>query len=114
MREAEVEPAAVDLERRAERVLGHHRAFDVPTRPAGSPGRLPGRVLAGLRGLPEREVLRGALERVRLLRLHVREPLPRELTVVRIARDAEIDVAVCRVRVAAFDQLFDELDDVGD
>src|SRR5919197_101573 len=67
VREDEVEAAAVDLEGGPEELLGHNRALDVPARPATAPGRLPRRVLAGLVRLPEREVPRILLQRVRLL-----------------------------------------------
>src|SRR4029077_18886651 len=66
VREDEVEPAAVDLERRAEDLLGHHGALDVPTRAAAPPRRLPRRVLRlRLVRLPQREVARVLLERAR-------------------------------------------------
>ena len=97
VREDEVEPAAVDLEDRPEQLLGHHGALDVPARPAASPRRVPGRVLARLVRLPEREVARILLERVRLLLLDLVGPLARELAVVGEARDAEVDVALDRV-----------------
>src|SRR5262249_54630724 len=64
VREDEVEAAAVDLEDRPERVLGHHRALDVPTRPTAAPGRVPGGVLTGLVRLPQREIPSVLLERI--------------------------------------------------
>ena len=110
VREHEVESAAVDLEHRPERVLGHRRALDVPARPAATPRRVPGGVLARLVRLPEREVARILLERVRLLLLHLL-PLARQPAVAGIARDAEVDVAPHRVRVTGVDELLDEADD---
>ena len=49
-------------------------------------GRVPPRVLARLVRLPEREVARILLARVRLLLLHLVRPLARELAVVGVAR----------------------------
>ena len=112
VREDEVEPAAVDLERRAEQLLGHHRALDVPAGPAASPRRVPRRVLARLVRLPQREVARILLARVRLLLLDLLRPLPRELSVLGELRDAVVDVAVDLVRVTALDQLLDRGDDL--
>src|SRR6185312_3254314 len=108
VREHEVEPAAVDLEDRAERVSRHLGAFDVPTGTAAPPRRVPRGVLARLRGLPEREVGRRLLARVAFLLLDLVDALPRKRAVSRIARDAKIDVAVDRVRVLTLDELLDE------
>ena len=72
-------------------------------------------VLARLRRLPEREVARILLERVRLLALlHLVGALPGQPAVVGIARDAEVDVALDGVRMPALDQRFDEAHDPGD
>src|SRR4029077_8629269 len=76
MREYEVETAAVDLEDGPERVLGPHRALDVPAGRALSQRRVPGGVLAGLVGLPEREIARILHQRVRLLLLDLVGALP--------------------------------------
>ena len=114
VREDEVETAAVDLECRPEGVLRHRRTLDVPARPAAPPGRVPRRVLARLVRLPEREVARVLLQRVRLLLLDLFRPLAGEPTVLRVARDGEVDVALDRVCEVALDQLLDELDDGGD
>ena len=70
--EDQVRAAAVDLEVEPEQLLGHRRALDVPARPAAAPGRLPGRVLARLLRLPQREVERvplalGALDPLALI-----------------------------------------------
>ena len=114
VREHEVEAAAVDLERRPVDLLGHHRALDVPARPAAPPRRVPPRVLGrGLVRLPESEVARVALERARLLALlDLVGLLPREPAVLREALDAEVDVAAALVGIPARDQLFDERDDL--
>src|SRR5438477_12811874 len=90
VREHEVEPTAVDLEHGAEELLGHHRALDVPPRTAPSPRRIPCGVFARLVRLPEREVTRILLQRIRtllfVLTLHRVGALARQLPVVRIGR----------------------------
>ena len=58
-------------------LLGHRRALDVPPRPPTAPRRVPRRVLTLLRRLPEREVARILLARVRLLLLDLIRPLAR-------------------------------------
>src|SRR4051812_46890413 len=119
MRKDEVDPAAVDLEHGPEERLRHRGALDVPARPAAAPRRLPPRVLSVLVRLPEREVAGVLLELAGLLFLgRVAHRLlvavtTRELPVVRVARDAEVDVAACRVRVPALDQLLDQREDLG-
>ena len=63
VREAQVEPAAVDVEGLAEVPLRHRRALEVPARPAAAERGVPGGRLrlAGLGGLPQREVAGVAL-----------------------------------------------------
>ena len=109
VREDEIQTAAVDLERRPEDLLGHRRALDVPARAAAPPRRVPPRVL-GLRlvRLPEREVARVVLERVRLLLLDLIRTLAGEPPVRGEAGDAVVDVAADRVGVPGLDQLLDE------
>ena len=102
--EDQVAAAAVDLEADAEQLLGHRRALDVPAGPAAAPRRVPGRVLARLLGLPEREVERillavRALDALALV--HVVDAAVAELAVARVRAHAEVDVAVDRVGVAA-------------
>ena len=109
--EDEVGAAAVDVEVEAEDLLGHRRALDVPAGPAAAPRRVPGRVLALLLRLPEREVLRALLQRggvVALALLHLLERAVRQLPVVGEARDAEVDVALGRVGVPRVDQVLDQ------
>ena len=60
VREHEIESASVDVEMRAEVLLRHRRALDMPARATRPPGCLPLR-LAGLRALPHGEVTRVAL-----------------------------------------------------
>src|SRR5205823_4743557 len=99
VREDQVEPAAVDLERRPEVFLRHRRTLDVPPRPTVAPRRLPRGVLALLVPLPEREVAGVTLPRGLLVLLgRVARRLlvavaAGELAVVREARHAEVDVA---------------------
>ena len=104
----------MDLEARAEVLLGHRRALDVPARPAAPPRGFPPRVLAGLVRLPERKVARILLERVRLLLLHLVEPLTRETAVVGEPRDAVVDVTFDLVGEAALEQPLDQDDLLGD
>ena len=103
--EDEVEPPAVDPELRPELLRGHRGALDVPARATDAPWRLPGRVLALLRRLPEREVAWILLGRVRLLLLDLVGPLPRERAVRPEPLDPEVDVPVDRVGVARREQL---------
>src|SRR6185437_2709363 len=117
MREDQVDAAAMDLEDRPEELLRHRRAFDVPARTAGPPGRLPNRVLALLVGLPQCEVA-GVLLQLGALRLFGRVvqrllvALPAgEPAVIRKRRDPEVDVAAGRIREPAVDELADQLDD---
>src|SRR5512141_1869222 len=55
VREDQVDPAGVDVERLAQLLHAHGRAFDVPARPAGTYLRLPRR-FTWLGALPQREV----------------------------------------------------------
>ncbi len=120
--EAQVDAAAVDVEGGAEVLAGHRRALDVPARTTRSPRGGPGR---GLRlalllpALPEGEVAGVALAaRVGVAGgLHVLDLLPGQLAVGRPAADVEVDVAAAvlgGVRVAAGDELLDQLDDLRD
>src|ERR671937_127830 len=98
----------------------HRRALDVPAGPAAPPRRVPPRVLSLLVRLPEGEVAWVLLQLAQLLLLgRVTRRLlvgvtPGELPVVRVARDAEVDVAAGRIRVAALDQLLDQREDLRD
>ena len=118
VREDQVEAAAVHVEVLAELRARHGRALDVPAGPPSPPGRVPGRVLVRLVGLPEREVERRALALAGLdagAGDQLVGPLARELAVRRIGLDAEVDVAVGgRVGRAALDQPLDQRDDLGD
>ncbi len=116
VREDEVRAAGVDREVEAEQLLGHRRALDVPSGPALAPRRRPGRVLALLARLPEREVepVALALAAARLLALvHLVGIAVGELSVAVEAADGEVDVAVGLVGVAGFDQRLDQRHDLG-
>ena len=63
MREDEILPAAVDVDRFAQEVRAHHRAFDMPAGSPGPPRALPGRLSRRLR-LPQHEVEGIALVRI--------------------------------------------------
>ena len=112
VREDEVETASVDPERRPELVQRHRRALDVPPRASAPPRRVPGRVLARLRGLPQGEVPRVLLAGVRLRVLHLVGTLAREAPVAGEARDAEVDVAVHGIGVPVSHELLHEGDDL--
>ena len=60
VREHQVEPTAVDVERLAQQLAAHGGAFDVPAGPARSPGARPRR-LARLGRFPEGEIATGPL-----------------------------------------------------
>src|SRR5437764_9498506 len=99
MREDQIVAAAVDLEDRAEELLRHRRAFDVPAGATRPPRRLPDGVLAFLVRLPKRKVARvflqlgafGLLGRV--VQRVVVALAPREPAVLGEAADPEVDVA---------------------
>ncbi len=114
MGKAQIESAAVDVESRAEVLLRHRRALDVPARPPAAPGRLPPGVLVRLRALPQREVPRILLERSGLLRRHVFRARAREPPVVAEARHPEVHVAPRLVGEPAGDELAGERDDLRD
>ena len=116
VREDEVAAAAVDVDGLAEVFRGHGAALDVPAGASLAPRALPER-LAGLRGLPEREVERALLALVDLdarAGVELFEALLRELAVLGEARHAEVDVAVRFIGVALFDKLLDDVDDCVD
>src|SRR5262245_4469936 len=112
VRELQIEPAAVDVDRLAEERLAHRRALDVPPRPTRAPRALPDDLprLARLSAFPQREVAWVALAAANL------DPRPRlklfrvaiaELAVIIVLRDIEPDRAARRVGVTLFDELGD-------
>ena len=115
VREHEVDAAAVDVELDAQQRLGHRRALDVPARPPRPPRRVPGRVLALLRRLPQREIERIVLE-IRALDalalVHLVDVPARQLAVGVERADAEVDVPGHRVGRVGVDQPLDQLDDL--
>ncbi len=116
VREAQVQSAAVDVERGPEVAPGHRGALDVPPGASRTPRRVPagGRGLPRLAALPEREVTGiplaagigvGGVD-------HVVTPLPGEGAVPGPARGVEVDVPTavrCRVGVTALDQPRDDV-----
>ena len=56
----EVEPSPVDVERFAQKMRGHRRALDVPSRPALAPRAVPRRLVGRLLRLPKTEIERVA------------------------------------------------------
>ena len=113
VREHEVEPAAVDVERFAEQLLAHRRALDVPARAAGAPGAVP-RGLARLGRFPEREVgdVPLAFAGAAAFALQRFDRAVRELAVFGVFADVEVDVAIRFVGDAAVDEAVDEVDDL--
>ena len=114
VREDQVHPAAVNVERGPEVLGGHGRAFQAPAGPA--PGRLPER-LPRLGRLPQREVTRVTLGRgvVGVLgRPHLVKPLAGQGPVVRVGAHVEVHVPGGRVGVAALDQAADQDDHLRD
>ena len=117
VREDEVRPASVHLERDAEHGLGHRGALDVPAGPAVTPGRLPVGVLVLLARLPEREVLRRLLQLggiVALALLHLLQRAVRQLAVAGKGRHPEVHVAAALVRVIRLHERLDQGDDLAD
>ena len=115
--EDEVLPAAVDVDRPAQIAARHGGALDVPSGAAFAPGGGPAR-LAGLGGLPQREVHRVLLQLAggdARAGLQLLERLVGELAVFRIAARAEVDVAILGgVGVALLHKRFDDGEDLAD
>src|SRR6185436_11213051 len=116
VREDEILPAAVEIERLAQVLHRHGRALDVPAGTPRSPGARPRR-FARLGSLPEREV-----ERIPLRLAHL-DPdagakvvhlAPRERPVRRIAPHVEVDVPARRVGMPRIDEALDEREDLRD
>src|SRR5256885_5642972 len=118
MREDQIVAAAVNLEDRAEELLGHRRAFDMPARATRPPGRFPNGVLALLVRLPEREVARVLLQLIafcllgRIVQSLVIPLAAGEAAVFGEPRDTEIDVAAGRICELAVDEPADQVDDL--
>ena len=117
VREDEVHAAAVDVERLAEVLHAHGRAFDVPPGAAHAPRTLPRRLAALLR-LPEGKVHGMALYVPHLharAALEIVEVLAGELAVAgAVGLRVEVDVAVYLIGKALILELFDQGDDLAD
>ncbi len=116
VREDEVQSAAVDVEGRAEELLAHRGALDVPAGPAAAPGRVPRR-LARLLSLPEREIERFPLElpgRHPLAGSQIVQVAARELRVLGPARHLEVHVPAGGVGDPGIEERLDEREDLGD
>ena len=119
--EDEVLPAAVQVNGLAQMGAAHGAALDVPAGAAHAVGAFPGR-LAGLGGLPDSEVggvflqvilhlaAQLAVAALQIVQLEVAE-----LAVLRVALDAEVDVAVLgHIGVAGVDQVLDDVQNLLD
>jgi len=117
VREGEIDSAGVNIERVAEVLHRHGRAFNVPAGPAGADARLP-EVLARLRRFPERKIPRVFF--IVLIDVHARASLNagqidlRELPVIGEFGDAVIDRAIACVGEAFLLQALDQRDHVVD
>ena len=102
VREDEVEPAAVDLEHRPEQLLRHRRALDVPARPAAPPRRVPRTCpRPGLFAFQSAKSRGSSLSGFGSCSSTWSGRWPESRPYSGYARDAEVDVALDRVRVAA-------------
>ena len=116
VREDQILPATVDIDRFAEIAAHHGGALDVPARAALAPRGIPAR-LARLRGLPERKI-HGFLFHFANVdartRLQLLQRLVGKLAVLREFRGAKIHVALRFIGIALFDQSGDDGDDLID
>ena len=115
VRELQVEPAAVNVERFAKDRATHRAALDVPARTALAPRRVPRRFVR-FRRLPKREVERRTFQRRGSAAVagHLREGAVRQLPVFREFFDLEVDVAARLVSEALGDQVGGEVDNFAD
>src|SRR5262245_48650125 len=105
MREAQIEPAAVDVEGLPQVLDRHRRALDVPAGPSLAPRAIPRR-LAWLGVLPQGEVARVFLLRTRLdsrAGFQLFRVEAAKLAIILVARHIEVDVAISRVGVPLLD-----------
>ena len=122
MREHQVGSAAVDVEGQAQVLARHGRTLDVPAGTALAPRAFPRR-LAGLGGLPQREVEMVALAvfqtlavsaQLAMAAFHLVDVATGQRAVISVATHAEVNIAFDLIRMAAVDELLDELDHLGD
>ena len=117
VREDKVRPAAVDVELVTEVAVVHRRALDVPARTPLAPRRIP-LGLAGLRHLPEHEVIGIVLALLNTdtgAGAEVIELLPGEPAVLREAVNREHHVAVSsNIGVAVLKEPLHDADDAVD
>src|SRR5437867_8334535 len=116
VREHEIEPAAVDVERGAEVLVRHRVAFDVPTGAALAPWARPGGLVL-LGPFPEGEVERILLAAPRGDRVHddvLHLPMGEDSEGVFRLLCPKVHLTVNRVCVPAVDEPLHEGDDLGD
>ena len=112
-----VGPTGVDVEPIAQQRHRHRRALDMPARESRTPRAGPHLETVLARRLPQREVPRVSLARIDLAarpRQKLISRVPRQPAVSRKARDVEVDSAADLIRVAALDELRDDLDHLRD
>ena len=119
MRETQIDPTSVDVERLAQIAARHRRTFDMPPRPPAPPRRLPrGRLgLTRLGGLPQGEIVGVALIRLKigLVDHHVLHRLASQRPVVGKAGDVKVHVSrIPDIGVAGVDNGSNKLDLIRD
>ena len=116
MREDQVVAAAVDVDLLAEILAGSWPSTRYASRAGplphglsqnGSPG------LAAFQSAKSSRILLALVDLDPRAGQHIVEVAVRELAVIRVGCDAEVDIAVGRVGVVALDQAGDEADDLG-
>ncbi len=125
VRELEVHPPGVDVDREVHHRGGHRGALDVPAGPAGAPGRVPGRLVL-LRLLPQGEVLRTPFiaQKLRQVALGLQQELlvlavaglqnaVQEPAVSLVLLDVEVHAAVGGVGEPVLNYFLDKLNNFG-
>src|SRR4030095_9938535 len=112
----QIPTAAVNIERLAQILRAHRRAFNMPARPAWTPWAVP-RGVSRFARFPQREIERRALALVDFnarSSLQLVDIFPGQLAVVRKSGDGIINVAVDPIGEFFGFELFDDVDDLGD